>query len=64
MTRPAFIFLETVVALTLLMGGLLGFETIELLMARQERQTVRLLARTRQQYEQRYGDQLTRGADA
>ncbi|WP_237756478.1 histidine kinase [Lactiplantibacillus herbarum] len=44
---------ETIVALGLLMGGLLSFESLELMMQRREQQTLRTIQQVREQYEQR-----------
>lgn len=43
--------IETIVALGLLMGGLLSFESLEVVMQHREQQTLQLIQRAREQYE-------------
>ena len=50
-----FLMIETITALGLLMGGLIGFESLEIMMQSHERQT---LQAARKQYEDRQRQQL------
>lgn len=48
-----FMMIETIVVLGLLMGGLIGFEGLELMMQSRERQTLQAIQTAREQYEAR-----------
>ena len=53
---------ETITALGLLMGGLIGFESLEIMMQSHERQTLRAIQTARKQYEDRQRELLLSGA--
>ncbi|CAM3034530.1 histidine kinase [Lactiplantibacillus plajomi] len=50
-TQSGFILLETIVSLGLLVGGILSFESLELLMRRGEQRMVHQVQRARYDYE-------------
>ncbi|MEW4662580.1 type II secretion system protein [Lactiplantibacillus plantarum] len=57
-TRMGFLMIETITALGLLMGGLIGFESLEIMMQSHERQTLQAIQTARKQYEDRQRQQL------
>lgn len=57
-TRMVFLMIETITALGLLMGGLIGFESLEIMMQSHERQTLQAIQTARKQYEDRQRQQL------
>lgn len=61
-TRMGFLMIETFTALGLLMGGLIGFESLEIMMQSHERQTLRAIQTARKQYEDRQRELLLSGA--
>ncbi|MCT4450744.1 histidine kinase [Lactiplantibacillus plantarum] len=46
-TRMGFLMIETITALGLLMGGLIGFESLEIMMQSHERQTLQAIQTAR-----------------
>ena len=46
-----FMMIETITALGLLMGGLIGFESLELMMQHREQQTLQAIQKSRSRYE-------------
>lgn len=56
--RMGFLMIETITALGLLMGGLIGFESLEIMMQSHERQTLQAIQTARKQYEDRQRQQL------
>ncbi|ARK34662.1 histidine kinase [Lactiplantibacillus plantarum] len=57
-TRMGFLMIETITALGLLMGGLIGFESLEIMVQSHERQTLQAIQTARKQYEDRQRQQL------